>query len=73
MQIKVFDCEHEKDLEFEVNSWLKDVPDEYIVDIQYRLGLMYDERSQIYSYSCMIIFTDSQGVYANLLKKGRYK
>ena len=33
MQIKVIDCEHEKDLEYEVNLWLKDIPDDYIINI----------------------------------------
>ena len=73
MKIKVFDCEHEADLEYEVNNFLDLLEDQDIIDIQYQTSMMYDERSQIYSYSCMIVFTDSQGVFANLLKKGRYK
>ena len=73
MQIKVFDCEHEKDLEFEVNSWLKDIPDEYIINIQYRISSMYDERSQIYCYSCMIIYRTDLEEYLSHHKKGRYK
>lgn len=73
MQIKVFDCEHESDLEIEVNEFLSLIDDKDIIDIQYQCSMMYDERSQIYSYSCMIVFTDSEGVYLNRLKKGRYK
>lgn len=73
MKIKVFDCEHEADLEYEINNFLELIDDKDIIDIQYRTSMMYDERSQIYSYSCMIVFSDSQGVYSNLLKKGRYK
>ena len=37
MQIKVFDCEHEKDLEFEVNSWLKDIPDKYTISNKFNV------------------------------------
>ena len=73
MQIKLFDCEHEKDLEFEVNSWLKDIPDEYIINIQYRISSMYDERSQIYCYSCMVIYRTDLEEYLSHHKKGRYK
>lgn len=73
MQIKVFDCEHEKDLEYEVNSWLKGIPDEYIINIQYGLSSMYDERSQIYCYTCMIIYRSDLEEYLSHQKKGRYK
>lgn len=73
MQIKIFDCEHEADLEYEVNNFLKLIDDKDIIDLQYRLAMMYDERSQIYSYSCMIIYNDPEGVYLSRLKKGRYK
>ena len=51
----------------------EDIPDEYIIDIQYRLGLMYDERSQIYCYSCMITYRSDLEEYLSLQKKGRYK
>ena len=73
MQIKVFDCEHEKDLEYEVNSWLNNIPDEYIIDIQYRISSMYDQRSQIYCYSCMIIYRNDLEDYLSHQKKDRYK
>ncbi len=73
MQIKVFDCEHEEDLEFEVNEFLSFIKNEDIIDIQYQTTMMYDERSQIYSYSVMIIFNNPEGVYLNRPKKGRYR
>ena len=53
--------------------WLKDIPEDYIIDIQYRLGIMYDERSQIYCYSCMVIYRTDLEEFLNHQKKGRYK
>lgn len=56
MQIKVFDCTHEKDLEEEVNDFLDTLDDEQIVDIKYQVSSFYDNREQIYIFSAMIIF-----------------
>lgn len=73
MRIKMFDCEHEIDLEIQVNDWLVGIDDQFIIDIQYRVAVMYDERSQVYCYTCMIIYSDDLEAYLNRHKKGRYK
>lgn len=73
MKIKMFDCEHEIDLEIQVNDWLDGIDDQFIIDIQYRVAVMYDERSQVYCYTCMIIYSDDLEGYLNYRKKDRYK
>ena len=53
MFIKVFDEEHELDLEKKVNEFLED-----IIDIKYSVATLYDGRSQVYCYSCLIMIKD---------------
>ena len=55
MYVRVFDEEHELDLEKQVNDFLYDIDEEDIIDIKYSVATLYDGRSQIYCYSCMII------------------
>ena len=56
MLVKVFDENHELDLEMKVNDFLKNINDEDIIDIKYQVATLYDEREQIYCYSEMIIY-----------------
>ena len=56
MFVKMFDENHELDLEKKVNDFLKNINDEDIVDIKYQVAILYDEREQIYCYSAMIIY-----------------
>jgi hypothetical protein len=56
MKVKLFDEGHEKDLEESINEFLKDLPDENIVDIKYQISTMYDNKDQIYCYSAMVIY-----------------
>lgn len=54
-QVRVFDEEHEKDLEYAVNSFLKTVRD--LKDIKYSVAALTDgEGNQIYCFSAMIIY-----------------
>lgn len=55
MYVRVFDEEHELDLEKQVNEFLYDIDEDDIIDIKYSVATLYDGRSQIYCYSCMII------------------
>ncbi len=55
MFVKLFDEEHELDLERKVNDYLDNYLDEEIVDIKYSVATLYDGRSQVYCYTCMII------------------
>ena len=58
MYVRVFDEEHELDLEKQVNDFLYDIDDEDVIDIKYSVATLYDGRSQIYCYSCMIVLRD---------------
>jgi len=57
-QVKIFDEEHEKDLEENVNQFLGSLSDEELVDIQYRISHFGDHSGQIYSYSAMVVYKD---------------
>ena len=59
MQVKIFDEEHELDLEMKVNEFLMDLKREQLIDIKYQVAMMYDGREQIYCFSCMIIYKES--------------
>ena len=58
MFVKVFDENHERDLEYNVNNFLKDYSDDEIIDIKYSVATLYDGREQIYCFTCMIIIKD---------------
>ena len=55
MKVKIFDETHELDLENKINVFLKENKLE-VIDIKYSVAVMYDEREQIYCYSAMIIY-----------------
>lgn len=57
MKVKLFDESHEHDLEIMVNEFLND-NDIKVIDIKYQVATLYDGRSQIYCFSCMIIYED---------------
>ena len=60
MIVKIFDEEHELDLERKVNEFLANFMSKEIIDIKYQVATLYDGRGQIYCYSCMIIVDDEQ-------------
>lgn len=55
MFVKIFDENHELDLERKVNDFLEDYDDEDIIDLKYSVATLYDGRTQIYCFTCMII------------------
>lgn len=59
MHVVVFDEENEIDLENKVNDVLSNYNDEDIVDIKYSVAVLYDQREQLYCFSCMIILKGS--------------
>lgn len=59
MKVKIFDESHERDLELKVNDFLRQINKKQLLDIKYQVALMYDEREQIYCFSCMIIYDDN--------------
>lgn len=55
MKVKVFDCEHEKDLEDSVNLFLSD-NDIEVIDIKFSTSAIAYLDEQIYCFSAMIIY-----------------
>lgn len=53
MKVKIFDMDHELDLEEEINNFIKD---KEIVDIKYNIAIEAIGEEQIYCYSAMIIY-----------------
>ena len=59
IRVKIFDEEHDKDLEDAVNEFLAEHEDEYkIIDIKYQLSHFSDGPGQIFSYSAMVIYEE---------------
>ena len=58
MKVKIFDCEHEKDLESAVNSFLNSGNYD-IIDIKYCVSTSIFSEEQIYCYSAMVIYNES--------------
>ncbi len=58
IQVKVFDYEHEKDLEKDMNSFLSKLDDGKVIDIKYHVTGMPDEDDdeQIYCFSAMVVY-----------------
>lgn len=55
MKVKVIDCEHEKDLEENINAF---IVDKELVDIKYQVSIAINGEEQIYCFSAMIIYMD---------------
>ena len=57
IQVKLFDQEHEKDLELVINRFLQKLDEKKLVDIKYNVVAMPgdDEDEQIYCFTAMII------------------
>lgn len=58
IQVKLFDREHEKDLEKEMNRFLKGIDERKLVDIKYNVAAIpeEEEEEQIYCFTAMIIY-----------------
>lgn len=58
IQVKLFDQEHEKDLEWQMNRFLQKLDEKELVDIKYNVAAMPedDEEEQIYCFTAMIIY-----------------
>lgn len=53
MKVKVIDCEHEKDLEAEINNFIGEVE---VIDIKFNVSTSMFGEEQIYCFSAMIIY-----------------
>ncbi|WP_108672201.1 sporulation protein Cse60 [Peribacillus acanthi] len=57
IKVKIFDHEHEKDLEKDINTFLRNLEDDQLVDIKYNVAaIQEDEDDQIYCFSAMVIY-----------------
>ncbi|MDM5190388.1 sporulation protein Cse60 [Bacillus sp. DX4.1] len=57
IRVKMFDESHEKDLEDAVNTFLKKMNDEQVVDIKYQVAVsINDDENQIYCFSAMVVY-----------------
>lgn len=55
MQVKIFDESHEKDLEDDINTFLKEEKRE-IIDIKYSVSTSIFSEEQIYCFSALILY-----------------
>ena len=53
MKVKVFDCEHEKDLEEAINDFIQD---KELMDIKYSVSVSIFGEEQVYCFSALIVY-----------------
>ena len=59
MKVKAFDANHELDLEDSINSFLKGIKEDKIVDIKYSVSVVgFMDKEQIYCFSALVIYKD---------------
>ena len=56
MKVKIFDFEHECDLEEAINEF---IGKKLVIDIKYQVAIMADNREQVFCYSALILFDDT--------------
>ncbi len=55
--MKLFDHEHEKDLEAAMNRFLEKIEEKKLLDIKYNIAAIHEEEDeQIYCFSAMIVY-----------------
>lgn len=59
MQVKIFDENHEKDLEKDINEFLKTINSD-IIDIKYCVSSSVFGEEQIYCFSAMIVYEKNE-------------
>lgn len=57
MKVKIFDFEHETDLEKAINEFIKN---KIVYDIKYQNSHFYAGNEQIYSFSALIMYDDEK-------------
>ena len=55
MFVKIFDENHEEDLEDAVNDFINNDGIK-VIDIKFQVAIMYDNKDLIYCYTAMIIY-----------------
>ena len=58
IQVRVFDHEHEKDLEQDMNRFLENLDEKKLLDIKYNVAVLPEEEDeeQIYCFSAMVVY-----------------
>lgn len=56
MKVRVFDENHEKDLEDAVNSFIEDVN---VIDIKYQVALGIFSEEQVYCFSALVMYEEN--------------
>ena len=70
LQVRVFDEEHESDLEDEINSFLKEIQPHSFIDIKYDVhAFLSSTGEQIYLYSALVIYRDDEEYKQDTKKK----
>ena len=57
MEVKLFDFEHEEDLEDAINKFLNEEKNITVDKISYQVSNFGINGEQIYSFSCLIVFS----------------
>ena len=57
MKVKLFDENHELDLESDINEFISKLDGE-VIDIKYQTAIAVFAEEQIYCFSAMIIYTE---------------
>ena len=57
MKVKIFDENHELDLEQDINDFLSNIEAD-IIDIKYQTAVSVFAEEQVYCFSAMIIYVD---------------
>ena len=68
MKVKIFDENHELDLEKSINEFLEENKVE-VIDIKYQVALSIFSEEQIYCFSAMIIYNQKNYNFSNFLYK----
>lgn len=58
VKVKLFDEEHEADLEEKINNFLSKLDEKQLIDIKYQVATLYDYKSQVYCFSAMVIYKE---------------
>lgn len=57
LKVAVFDEEHEKDLQSEINLFLKGMDDDQVIDIKYNVAVICEQGGeQLYCFSALILY-----------------
>ena len=57
MRVKIFDENHEKDLEVAVNKFLSNLNND-IIDVKYGVTMSVSGEEQLYCFSAMVIYEE---------------